>query len=252
MKKYRRRLHVSDEVDIFANEGVYLLMLQKERKILKHIAESDSFLKTSTGVLTGWLTKWSYQLIRVHASSLGENCKWLEMFEDIDLVIYCVSLTDYGEYYEDMSGIRTNKMVATKNHFEAIVTHPTHADKNFLLILNKFDLLEEKMKQVPLRNCEWFQDFNPVISLHPHSTTSNNNPSLPQRAFHYIATKFKRLFNSLSGKKLFVSRVTGLEPDSVDNALRYSKEILKWQGEINKFVGGSEWSSESMEPNSSM
>ncbi|XP_073312707.1 extra-large guanine nucleotide-binding protein 1-like [Primulina huaijiensis] len=194
----------------------------------------------------------SYQLIRVHASSLGENCKWLEMFEDIDLVIYCVSLTDYGEYYEDMSGIRTNKMVATKNHFEAIVTHPTHADKNFLLILNKFDLLEEKMKQVPLRNCEWFQDFNPVISLHPHSTTSNNNPPLPQRAFHYIATKFKRLFNSLSGKKLFVSRVTGLEPDSVDKALRYSKEILKWQDEINKFVGGSEWSSESMEPNSSM
>ncbi|XP_073118454.1 extra-large guanine nucleotide-binding protein 1-like [Henckelia pumila] len=196
----------------------------------------------------------SCQLIRVHASNLGENCKWLEMFEDIDLVIYCVSLTDYAEYYEDMSGIRTNKLVVAKNHFETIVTHPTHAGKNFLLILNKFDLLEEKIEQVPLRNCEWFQDFNPVISLHPHSLTSNNNPPLPQRAFHYIAMKFKRLFNSLTGKKLFVSRVTGLEPDSVDKALKYSKEILKWQDEMNKIAsaGGSELSSESVEPTSSM
>lgn len=195
----------------------------------------------------------SYQLIRVHASNLGKNCKWLEMFEDVDLVIYCVSLTDYAEYYEDNSGIRTNKMVVTKNHFETIITHPTHADKNFLLILTKFDLLEEKLEQVPLRNCEWFQDFNPVISLHPHSLTSNNNPPLPQRAFHYTAMKFKRLFNSLTGKKLFVSRVTGVEPDSVDKALRYSREILKWQDEINNIAGGgSELSSESVEPSSSM
>ncbi|KZV42406.1 extra-large guanine nucleotide-binding protein 1-like [Dorcoceras hygrometricum] len=195
----------------------------------------------------------SYQLIRAHASSLGENCKWLEMFEDIDLVIYCVSLTDYDEYYEDMSGIRTNKMLETKNHFETIVTHPTLADKNFLLILNKFDLLEEKLEHAPLRNCEWFHDFNPVISLHPHSITSNNNPPLPQRAFHYIAVKFKRLFTSVTGKKLFVSMVIGLEPDSVDKALRYSKEIFKWQDEINTFfVDGSERSSESMEPSSSM
>ncbi|KAL0334790.1 UNVERIFIED_CONTAM: Extra-large guanine nucleotide-binding protein 1 [Sesamum radiatum] len=193
----------------------------------------------------------SYQLIRVHASSLGENCKWLEMFEDVDLVIYSVSLTDYDEYYEDINGVRTNKMLAAKQFFESIVTHPTLAEKHFLLILNKFDLLEEKIERVPLTQCDWFHDFNPVISLHPHSATSSNNPPLAQRAFHYIAVQFKRLFQSLTERKLFVSRLTGLEADSVDKALRYGKEILKWSEERNT-VSLNEWSTESMEPSTSV
>ncbi|XP_011088321.1 extra-large guanine nucleotide-binding protein 1 [Sesamum indicum] len=192
----------------------------------------------------------SYQLIRVHVSSLGEHCKWLEMFEDVDLVTYSVSLTDYDEYYEDINGIRTNKMLAAKKLFESIVTHPTLAEKHFLLILNKFDLLEDKIERVPLTQCDWFHDFNPVISLHPHSATSSNNPPLAQRAFHYIAVQFKRLFHSLTERKLFVSRVTGLEADSVDKALRYSKEILKWSEERNT-VSLNEWSTESMEPSTS-
>ncbi|KAL0422693.1 UNVERIFIED_CONTAM: Extra-large guanine nucleotide-binding protein 1 [Sesamum latifolium] len=193
----------------------------------------------------------SYQLIRVHASSLGENCKWLEMFEDVDLVIFSVSLTDYAEYYEDMNGVRTNKMLAARKLFESIVTHPTLADKHFLLILNKFDLLEEKIERVPLTQCDWFHDFNPVISLHPHSATSSNNPPLAQRAFHYIAVQFKRLFHSLTERKLFVSRVTGMEADSVDKALRYGKEILKWSKERH-MVSLNEWSTESMEPSTSV
>ncbi|KAI3448072.1 hypothetical protein Pfo_004737 [Paulownia fortunei] len=195
----------------------------------------------------------SYQLIRVHASSLGENCKWLEMFEDVNLVMYCVSLTDYAEYYEDVNGICTNKMLATKKLFESIVTHPTLAEREFLLILTKFDLLEEKIEQVPLKQCDWFQDFNPVISLHPHSANSNNNPPLAHRAFYYMAVKFKRLFTSLTGRKLFVSRVTGLEADTVGKALRYGSEILKWNDEIQT-VSMNEWSTEteSMEPSTSV
>lgn len=174
-----------------------------------------------------------YQLIRVHLSSLGENCKWLEMFEDVDLVMFCVSLTDYDEYYEDINGVQTNKMLASKQVFESIVTHPTLCDKNFLLILNKIDLLEEKIERAPLTECQWFEDFSPVISVHPHrANSSSNSSSLAQRAFHYIAVKFKRLFTSLSDRKLFVSGGTGLEAESVDRALRYGREILKWNDEM--------------------
>ncbi|XP_073025276.1 uncharacterized protein [Primulina eburnea] len=57
-KKYRRHLRVADEVEIFTDEGVYLLMLKKEKWTLKHIAILEGFLKTSTGVLIGWLTSW--------------------------------------------------------------------------------------------------------------------------------------------------------------------------------------------------
>lgn len=169
------------------------------------------------------------------------------MFEDVDLVLYCISLTDYDEYYEDINGTRTNKMLAAKKLFESIATHPTLAGKDFLLVLNKFDLLEENIERVPLANCDWFEDFSPVLSLYPHNPNSNNNPPLAERAFHYIGLKFKRMFDSLTGRKLFVSRATGLEADSVDKALRYGKEILKWVDEKHT-VSMNEWSSESMEP----
>ncbi|XWS67506.1 hypothetical protein CRYUN_Cryun04dG0012400 [Craigia yunnanensis] len=180
-----------------------------------------------------------YQLIRLHPSSLGENCKWVEMFEDVHIVLFCVSLTDYDEFSLDSNGVPTNKMLASKQLFESIVTHSTFEQQDFLLILNKADLLEEKIEQVPLTRCEWFHDFNPVISHNHYNNNSNNrnnHTSLAQRAFHYIAAKFKRLFNSLTDRKLYVSMVTGLEPDSVDEALRYTRDILKWDENENSFV----------------
>ncbi|KAL3538920.1 hypothetical protein ACH5RR_002286 [Cinchona calisaya] len=191
-----------------------------------------------------------YELIRVHASSLGENCKWLEMFEDVDLVLFCVSLTHYDEYYVNSEGVCINKMMASKTLMENIVTHPAFAQKDFLLVLNKFDLLEEKLERVPLSQCEWFHDFNPVISKHSQGRHGNNNLSLPQCAFHYIGVKFKRLFDSLTGRKLYVSTVTGLEADSVDAALKYGREILKWEDE-KPTVSANEWSSESIEASTS-
>ena len=169
-----------------------------------------------------------YQLIRVHPRSLGEHCKWLDMFEDTDIVLFCVSLTDYDKYSVDRNGVLTNKMLASKELFKSIVTHPTFENKNFLLILNKFDLLVEKIEQVPLTHCEWFRDFKPVVSPNCHNSTY---PSLAQRASHYIGMKFKELFRSLIDNKLFVSLVIGLENDTVDEALRYAREIILWDEE---------------------
>ncbi|KAK8485847.1 hypothetical protein V6N13_149667 [Hibiscus sabdariffa] len=192
-----------------------------------------------------------YRLIRLHPSSLGQKCKWLEMFEDIDIVLFSVSMTDYDEFSLDSNGVLANKMLASKQLFESIVTHPTFEKKNFLLLLNKADLLEEKIEQVPLTRCEWFHDFNPVISHNYYncSNNRNNNTSLSQSAFQYIATKFKRLFNSLTDRKLYVSMVTGLEPDSVDEALRYCRHILKWNETENSLVN-TEMSSTDIEASS--
>ncbi|XP_027359630.1 extra-large guanine nucleotide-binding protein 1-like isoform X3 [Abrus precatorius] len=179
-----------------------------------------------------------YQLIRVHARGLGENCKWLEMFDDVEMVIFCVALSDYDQFSVDGNGCLANKMILSMKFFETIVTHPTFEQMDFLLILNKFDLFEEKIEQVPLTKCEWFSDFHPIISRNrPNSNSNsiNNNPSLGQLASHYIAVKFKRLYSSLRGRKLYVSLVKGLEPDSVDAALKYAKEILKWNEERPNF-----------------
>ncbi|KAI6701251.1 hypothetical protein NL676_015575 [Syzygium grande] len=178
-----------------------------------------------------------YQLIRVHSRSLGENSEWLEMFEDVNIVLFCVSLTDYDKFYDDKKGSLINKMMASKQLLESIVTHPTFHGKEFLLIMNNFDLLEEKIEQSPLTQCEWFCDFHPVtIRNHNIGTYVNPAPSLAQCAFHYMAVKFKRLFHSLTEHKLYVSLVTGLEQDSVDEALKYAREIMKWDEEDITFI----------------
>ncbi|XP_062001845.1 extra-large guanine nucleotide-binding protein 1 [Rosa rugosa] len=181
-----------------------------------------------------------YQLIRVNARGLGENCKWLEMFEDVGMVIFCVSLSDYDQFSVDGSGSFSNKMLQTRSFFESIITHPTFEHMDFLLILNKFDVLEEKVERVPLTQCDWFDDFHPVVSRHRSSSNNSSNninssPSLGHLAAHYIAVKFKRLYSSLTGKKLYVSLVKGLQPNSVDAALKYSREILKWDEERGNF-----------------
>ncbi|XP_043712941.1 extra-large guanine nucleotide-binding protein 1-like isoform X2 [Telopea speciosissima] len=173
-----------------------------------------------------------YQLIRVDARSLRENCKWLEMFEDVRLVIFCVALTDYDQFCDDGNGIAVNKMLASRRLFESIVTNPTFDQMDFLLILNKFDMFEQKIEQVPLGVCDWFNDFNPLISHHRSNNSSfNNNSSLAQQASYYIAVKFKRLFSFLTDRKLYVSMVNGLDSDTVDQALHYASEILKWDDE---------------------
>lgn len=191
-------------------------------------------------------------MIRLHPSSLGEKCKWLELFEGVDIVLFCVSLTAYDEYEEDSRGVLVNRMLASKQLLESIITHPTFDQKNFLLILNKYDLLEEKIERVPLSRCEWFQDFQPVMSHNNCSTSSNrgNNTPLAQRAFQFIAMKFKKLFKSVTERKLYVSLVTGMEPDSVDEAVRYSREIIKWEREEQSFTNP-ELSSTDIEQSSS-
>lgn len=181
-----------------------------------------------------------YQLIRVQARGLGENCKWLEMFEDIGMVIFCIALSDYDQFSVDGNGSLMNKMMLSRKFFESIVTHPTFDQMEFLLILNKCDRFEEKIEQIPLTQCDWFDDFHPVISRHhPNSNRNSNNinhsPSLGQLASHYVAVKFKRLYSSLTGRKLYVSLVKGLEPNSVDAALKYAREVLKWDEEKTNF-----------------
>ncbi|KAF5200814.1 Guanine nucleotide-binding protein subunit alpha [Thalictrum thalictroides] len=190
-----------------------------------------------------------YQLIRVHAKGLGESCKWLEMFEDVRIVVFCVSLSDYDQFCDDGSGATTNKMLASRTLFENIITNPIFEQMDFHLVLNKFDLLEKKVEQIPLNKCEWFDDFNPLTSRY-RSSKSINNASLAQQAFHYIAVKFKRHFSSLTGRKLYVSLVNGLEPDTVDETLRYAREILKWDEE-RAYFSSSEFSIYSNEASTS-
>ncbi|KAL3813565.1 hypothetical protein ACJIZ3_014833 [Penstemon smallii] len=110
-----------------------------------------------------------YQLIRSPTKAFEDNYEWLEMSEDVRIVIFSVSLCDYDELVADAeNGSLVNKMMLNKKLFENIVTHPCFHGTCFLLLLTKYDLFEEKLRESPLNQCDWFNEFHPIGPYHPY------------------------------------------------------------------------------------
>ncbi|KAG8367049.1 hypothetical protein BUALT_Bualt16G0032000 [Buddleja alternifolia] len=171
-----------------------------------------------------------YQLIRSTSNTIGDDYKSFES-QDVRIIIFSISLTDYDQFVINDNGDSINKMMFNKECFESMAMNIFNKIP-FLLLLTEYDLFVEKIKRTPLNQCDWFNDFNPIISCYGDRIMGN----LEEIGFYYISVKFKELYNSITGQKLYVAKVNCLEQDSVDAALKYARDILKWNEDCNDFL----------------
>ncbi|EFJ30684.1 XLG2, extra-large G protein [Selaginella moellendorffii] len=162
-----------------------------------------------------------YQLISIGGLATNEFRKWLDMFEDVKILVYCVAVSDYDQQWTDLTGALHNKLIFSRDLFFKIVGYPCFQDTPLVLLLNKYDRFEEKVtKGIPLTTCEWFSDYSPVGSSHS---------SQVQQAYMYVVHKYKRF---LDGRRVYTLQLNAQEQQAVSGALEYVQQILKCEEEM--------------------
>ncbi|CAL9734527.1 guanine nucleotide-binding protein alpha-2 subunit [Monosporozyma servazzii] len=98
--------------------------------------------------------------LKLHFFDVGgqrsERKKWIHCFDNVALVIFCVSLSEYDQFLVEDS--EQNRFQESLVLFDNIVNSRWFARTSIVLFLNKIDLFAEKLKKKPLEN--YFPDYN--------------------------------------------------------------------------------------------
>lgn len=111
----------------------------------------------------------------------AERRKWLKLFDNIHLVIYMTQLTGYCQnLYEDHN---KNRLDEELQLFSKTMSLEAFAESEIMLIFTKYDLFEEKLKEIPFT--EYVSDFNEL------------DASNPDKVYHYIRNEYMKRFEQV-------------------------------------------------------
>ena len=88
----------------------------------------------------------------------NQHRKWIHCFEDVNAVLFIAALSDYCESYADCRlnyrgfEIQRNKLAATASLFKKIRRSQWFKYSAIILLLNKYDLFQQKLALVPLKD----------------------------------------------------------------------------------------------------
>ncbi|CAI9096704.1 OLC1v1032908C2 [Oldenlandia corymbosa var. corymbosa] len=150
----------------------------------------------------------------------NERRKWIHLFEGVSAVIFCAALSEYDQtLYEDES---KNRMMETRELFDWVLKQPCFEKTSFMLFLNKYDIFEKKVLNVPLNVCEWFKDYQPV---------STGKQEI-EHAYEFVKKKFEELYFQCTAPdrvdRVFkIYRTTALDQKLVKKTFKLVDETLR-------------------------
>ncbi|XP_010526031.1 PREDICTED: guanine nucleotide-binding protein alpha-1 subunit isoform X2 [Tarenaya hassleriana] len=150
----------------------------------------------------------------------NERRKWIHLFEGVTAVIFCAAISEYDQtLFEDE---HRNRMMETKELFDWVLKQPCFEKTSFMLFLNKFDIFEKKVLEVPLNVCEWFRDYHPV---------STGKQEI-EHAYEFVKKKFEELYyqNTAPDRvdRVFkIYRTTALDQKLVKKTFKLVDETLR-------------------------
>ncbi|KAB1219854.1 Guanine nucleotide-binding protein alpha-1 subunit [Morella rubra] len=150
----------------------------------------------------------------------NERRKWIHLFEGVTAVIFCAAISEYDQtLFEDEN---KNRMMETKELFDWVLKQPCFKKTSFMLFLNKFDIFEQKVLQVPLNECEWFKDYQPV---------STGKQEI-EHAYEFVKKKFEELYFQSTAPdcvdRVFkIYRTTALDQKLVKKTFKLVDETLR-------------------------
>ena len=138
-----------------------------------------------------------------------ERATWAKAMENIGAVIYVASLAEYGQILEEDN--MKNRMVESMELFQRVFHSPKLANIPTVLLLNKFDLLGQKLEMTPLSFV--FTEFT--------------GPNEVESAYEFISKKFiERMALKPSNKDFVCQRVSAIDQGNFMKVFAVIKAML--------------------------
>lgn len=97
--------------------------------------------------------------LNIHMFDVGgqrsERRKWINCFDNVTLIIFCVALSEYDQVLLEESS--QNRMTESLVLFDSIINSRWFARTSVVLFLNKIDVFTEKLAYSPLK--DYFPDY---------------------------------------------------------------------------------------------
>lgn len=142
----------ANEYQLNDSAGYFLNSLQRI-SAPGYIPNQQDVLRTrvkTTGIVE---TKFRYRGLSFKLFDVGgqqsERKKWINCFDNVTAIIFCVALSDYDlSLYEDES---INRMHESLKLFSSICNNELFRDTSIILFLNKNDIFAEKIRRSSLK-----------------------------------------------------------------------------------------------------